>query len=67
MPVHEFHVHVCIFCAAGNEHRHPVNSVFPFKGSSLVRALTVGVVVTIVIFQHTQICQLVKKGVELLF
>ena len=67
MLVHELYVHVGIFRAAGNEHRHPVNAVLALKRGAGVRALAIGVMVSIVILQHAQIRQLVQQGVKIRF
>ena len=64
MTVHQFGVHVGIFGTTGNEHRHPVYSVLAVECRSFVRSLTVGVMVAIVILQHTEIRQLVQQLIE---
>ncbi len=64
MLVHQVGVHVGILGAAGHEHRHPVNAVFPVEGGAGIGALPVGVMVAVVVFQHTEVGQFVQQLVE---
>ena len=64
MTVHQFGIHVGIFGTTGNEHRHPVYSVFAVECRAFVRSLTVGVMVAVVVLQHTEIRQLVQQLVK---
>ena len=66
MLVHQFHVHIGIFRAAGHEHGHPVDAVFPLEGGARIRPLAIGVMVPVVIFQHAEVCQLVQQLVQAL-
>ena len=67
MLVHELHVHVGVFCAAGHEHRYPVNAVLALKRGAGVRALAIGVMVSVIVLQHAKIRQFVQQGIEVCF
>ena len=64
MPVHQVGVHVGILGAAGHEHRHPVDAVFPVEGGAGIGALPVGVMVAVIVFEHAEVGQFVQQFIE---
>ena len=64
MLVHEFHIHVRVLGAAGNEHGHPIDAVLALVGRSGHGAV-LGIFVPVVILQHTEVGQFVQQGIEI--
>ena len=64
MLIHQLGVHICIFCGARHEERHPVLAVFASVSSAFHRSF-LRVFVAVVVFEHSQIGQSVQQLVEL--
>ena len=63
MLVHQFNVHIGVFRAARNEHRHPIDAILALERGASHRTIF-GVFVAVVVFQHAEVSQFVEQLVK---
>ena len=65
MTVHKPFVHVCVLCRAGDKQRNPILAIFLIELRTGDRTF-LGVLVAVVVFQHTEFAEFLQQSVEFL-